>query len=315
MRRRGFKPTQTTFTALLKACSLSDSANSVEIARELFDSMSSHGMDPSIININMLLGVYQRKGDVEAMLDCFNSLPAEGATAPTLVSYTMVASALRRELLHQLSSLKDKTGPGSPSLAQPSHNDARRIALIKQNIHQTFDAMMSMWSSFVEDANHRSSASVENTPALLIDSRFVNILLKSCHSVYVENRALGRKGLKIIDQAYGLDRSLGFTQPSPPPPSPPSPPSSPSAKATNTAPLAVRLRSVAASQPDSRPLIDSDTVDLALELCARDGEHTKAIRFWRSLQSNFSADLQLSKLNYLRYFDILDARLLQYRLV
>ncbi|KAI8320819.1 hypothetical protein GQ54DRAFT_312315 [Martensiomyces pterosporus] len=301
MRRRGFKPTQMTFTALLKACALSDSESSMDIAKELFDSMSSHGVEPSIININMLLGVYQRKGGAEAMLECFNGLPAEGKTAPTLVTYTMVVSALRRELLTQLSSLRDKPAT-EPHAGEPlSQYDARRIALIKQNTRQTFSAMMGVWSSFAEDASHRLSALPEDTPMLLVDSRFVNILLKSCHSVYAENRALGRQGFRILEQVYGLDNGFGSKPAAPP-------------KAAGVAPLAARLRAAVASEPGSSALIDSDTVDLALELCARDEEHMKAIRFWRSLQDSFRAELQPSKSNYLRYLDTLHARLVQYEL-
>ncbi|KAJ2812709.1 hypothetical protein GGI24_006634, partial [Coemansia furcata] len=57
MRRRGFMPTPTTFTALFKACALSDSVNSKKVADELFLLMEKHSVDPSIINANSLLSV------------------------------------------------------------------------------------------------------------------------------------------------------------------------------------------------------------------------------------------------------------------
>ncbi|KAJ2010595.1 hypothetical protein GGI06_004882, partial [Coemansia sp. S85] len=105
MRRRGFVPTPTTFTALLKACAMSDSVNSQKVADELFRLMERHGVDPSIINANSLLSVYQRKHNIEAMLERFNALPEDGPMAPSLATYTILMSSLRRELLTRLDEL------------------------------------------------------------------------------------------------------------------------------------------------------------------------------------------------------------------
>ncbi|KAJ2127275.1 hypothetical protein IW136_006438, partial [Coemansia sp. RSA 678] len=86
MRRRGFPPTQTTFTALLQACALGDSDKAVDIAEQTYKSMDTFGVKPSIINVNGLLSVYQRKHDMKKALECFNELPSAGKRAPSLAT-------------------------------------------------------------------------------------------------------------------------------------------------------------------------------------------------------------------------------------
>ncbi|KAJ2490940.1 hypothetical protein IWW37_002719 [Coemansia sp. RSA 2050] len=302
MRRRGFAPTPTTFTALLKACAMSDSVNSQKVADELFRLMEKHGVDPSIINANSLLSVYQRKHNIEAMLERFNDLPEDGPMAPSLATYTILMSSLRRELLARLDELSGKTEAAAAEAEgralRPS--SSARTAMLKENAHRTFDALMQAWASFAEDAERRLSHPVDGTALLSVDAHIVNIVLKACHSVYRENRALGRRGLKIIEQVYGLDQTFG-RQPSTP-------------KATTkepTLPLAVRVRQQSSGMNDLNraPVIDDDTIRLTFDLCSRDEEHTKAMRFWRSLKANFAAELQPLAKNHTERVDALYARL------
>ncbi|KAJ1883017.1 hypothetical protein LPJ57_000492 [Coemansia sp. RSA 486] len=289
MRRRGFKPTPTTFTAIFKACALSDSENSLEIAQDAYDSMERHGVKPTIISVNSLLSVYLRKHNVEAMLSKFNDLPQEGPLAPSLATYTMLLSALRRELQLKLDDLKAK--PEKPTDVIDKDNEfvyRRRVALKKEHVHDAFSALINTWSAFADDAVHRIDSRPAETSLLGIDAHIVNIVLKACHSVYSENRALGRKGLRVAEQVYGLDQ-LDKTQQTP-------------AKQKNASgsnslvPLATRIRQNA-PEPDSDAanaqkdglgqVVDDTTVGLVLDLCMRDDQPTKAVRFWRSIETNF----------------------------
>ncbi|KAJ2698712.1 hypothetical protein H4218_003125 [Coemansia sp. IMI 209128] len=302
MRRRGFVPTPTTFTALLKACAMSDSVNSQKVADELFRLMERHGVDPSIINANSLLSVYQRKHNIEAMLERFNALPEDGPMAPSLATYTILMSSLRRELLTRLDELSGKT---EAAAAEAEGRDLRpsssiRTAMLKENVHRTFDALLQVWASFAEDVERRLSHPVDGTAMLAVDAHIVNVVLKACHSVYRENRALGRKGLRIIEQVYGLDQTFGRQSSAP----------KEGAKAP-ILPLAVRVRQQSSGMNDLNrtPLIDNDTIRLTLDLCTRDEEHTKAMRFWRSLKTNFAAELQPLMKNHAERIDALYARL------
>ncbi|KAJ2790250.1 hypothetical protein GGI18_001916 [Coemansia linderi] len=302
MRRRGFVPTPTTFTALLKACAMSDSVNSQKVADELFRLMERHGVDASIINANSLLSVYQRKHNIEAMLERFNALPEDGPMAPSLATYTILMSSLRRELLTRLDELSGKT---EAAAAEAEGRDLRpsssiRTAMLKENVHRTFDALLQVWASFAEDVERRLSHPVDGTAMLAVDTHIVNVVLKACHSVYRENRALGRKGLRIIEQVYGLDQTFGRQS------------SAPKEGAKEPIlPLAVRVRQQSSGMNDLNrtPLIDDDTIRLTLDLCTRDEEHTKAMRFWRSLKTNFAAELQPLMKNHAERIDALYARL------
>ncbi|KAJ2033482.1 hypothetical protein IW146_004053 [Coemansia sp. RSA 922] len=305
MRRRGFMPTPTTFTALLKACALSDSARSKEVADELFRLMEKQGVDPSIINANSLMSVYQRKHDMEAMLERFNNMPEDGPMAPSLATYTILMSSLRRELLARLDELSGKAeAAAAKSEGRVLISNSSRTARLKENVHRTFDALLQVWTSFVEDVDRRLSHPVDGTALLSVDAHIVNIVLKACHAVYRENRALGRRGFKVIEKVYGLDQTFGPLL------------SKPMISTREPAvPLAVRIRQQSSGTNDLNrtPVLDDDTINLTLDLCTRDEEYTKAIRFWRSLEAYFAEELQPLKKNHTEKIEALYARLNQPR--
>ncbi|KAJ2808398.1 hypothetical protein H4R20_000900 [Coemansia guatemalensis] len=284
MRKRGFQPTQSTFTALLKACAMSDSAKSAQMAEHLFASIKDHGIEPSILNFNALLSVYQHKHDLQAIVKWFNDLPAEGPYAPILETYTIVLTAFRREIQRQLKELEEVKA-GKETENKSSFSDSRRIALVKENIHNMFGSMMELWNTFTEDAQQRlksrQTQQLHDTKLLYIDAHLIKVVLKTCHAVYGENRALGRQGLKIAEQVYGFDKTLGSTK---------------KAQAQESAlvvPLAARLLQGGSNNGTAvdYSVVDSNIVDLVLGLCSRDTQYTKAIRFWRSLETHFSAQL------------------------
>ncbi|KAJ2518981.1 hypothetical protein GGI11_002709 [Coemansia sp. RSA 2049] len=300
MRRRGFRPTQTTFTALLKACALCDGEKSLAMAESIYRSIEDANVEPSIIHVNTLLSVYQHKHKVQPILNIYNSLPANGPMAPTLTTYTILLSALRRELIMRIDELKNEPLEPSAQKGEKKIRVDRRSAHIKKNMRQVFDNLMLAWYSYADDAVRRiDSADADDTTPLHIDAHIVNIVLKSCHAVYGVNRALGRKGLKIADQVYGMDKSLhagdseGTAQPS--------------TLKDNPTPLAARIRRSESRKPSESMskfnTINIDTIDLVLELCKRDQEPTKAIRFWQSLEKHFAADLEPIQSNFTERID------------
>ncbi|PIA16891.1 hypothetical protein COEREDRAFT_80943 [Coemansia reversa NRRL 1564] len=284
MRKRGFKPTQSTFTALLKACAMSDSAKSAQMAEYLFGSIKDHGIEPSILNFNALLSVYQHKHDLKAIMEWFNDLPGEGPHAPILETYTIVLTAFRREIQRQLKELEEVKASGKTE-NKPSFGDSRRIALVKENIHNMFGSMVELWKTFAEDAQHRlksqQTQQLHDTKPLYIDAHLMKVILKTCHAVYGENRALGRQGLKIAEQVYGFDKTLGSTT------------KRQSREDDLVVPLAVRFLQGGSSSNTVADFsaVDSNVIDLVLGLCSRDAQYTKAIRFWRSLETHFITQL------------------------
>ncbi|KAJ2721691.1 hypothetical protein GGI07_003806 [Coemansia sp. Benny D115] len=299
MRRRGFQPTPSTYTCLFKACALSQASKSVEVADELYESMGRYGVEPTAVCTNALLSVYQRKHMVAKTLQRFNAMRMDGPEAPTLATYTTVVSVLRRELQERLKQLDGVT------------RDSRigQVAMAKERVHEMFSMLMQTWNTYLDDASRRMTERDQNrrwsaegeTPLLHFDARIVNLVLKACHIVYRENRALGRQGLKAAEAVYGLDRKivgpLG---------------QSGAAEADSLAPLAVRMRRMAPGGDGSKdaPAIDSTTIDLVLELCRRDGELTKAVRFWRSVERHFVTTTPSTN-NYAMYLDTLLQRIQQ----
>ncbi|KAJ2157674.1 hypothetical protein GGF46_004344 [Coemansia sp. RSA 552] len=301
MRRRGFTPTQTTFTSLLKACAVSDSDKSVKMAEQIFESMDEFGMKPSIINVNALLGVYQRKHLLDPMLAWFNDLPANGPNAPSLATYSILLSTCRREILRQMDAMPNprqprhdtdgKSSDGKPSDRQPSdrkpsdrnpsgrmlsRDEVGQLTLAKENIRSAFTAMLQIWETFAEDAARRAQQVLRDTEPLTLDTHIIKTMLKTCHALYGESRPLGRKGINILEQVYGFDKSFDARPASEPP----------------KTPLAAVIRSSLTGDDAKVPVVDNDVVRLALELCTRDRQSTKAIRFWRSLETNFALDIE-----------------------
>ncbi|KAJ2134387.1 hypothetical protein GGH17_002830, partial [Coemansia sp. RSA 788] len=205
MRRRGFPPTQTTFTALLQACALGDSDKAVDIAEQTYKSMDTFGVKPSIINVNGLLSVYQRKHDMKKALECFNELPSVGKRAPSLATYTILASMCRRQisvLYEELAQLKNGHSTDQKTSDQPFHfvsieentSHSQRIAIVRHNIRQTFTTLLDIWATYASDAEHRATNLDSDTDRLYFDTRLLKVVLKACHSVYEDERPLARKG-------------------------------------------------------------------------------------------------------------------------
>ncbi|KAJ2547163.1 hypothetical protein EV175_005328 [Coemansia sp. RSA 1933] len=297
MRRRGFQPTQTTFTALLKACALSDGEKSLPMAENIYRSIADSGVEPSIIHVNALLSVYQHKHKLHSILAIYNRLPAGGPMAPTLTTYTLLLSTLRRELNMRIDDLKKEPMEQDVQLKDKRMRLDRRTAHIKQNMRSVFDTMMLAWHSYVDDAARRiDNPDYDSTYPLYIDAHIVNVVLRSCHAVYGINRALGRKGLKIAEQVYGMDKTMGR------PESSSNAVSSKAAEATQLLPVAVRIRSPehrkGVKEMSKYDVLNIDTIDLVLELCKRDKEPTKAVRFWQSLETHFADDLEPLRANF-----------------
>ncbi|KAJ2126474.1 hypothetical protein GGF48_003660 [Coemansia sp. RSA 921] len=281
MRRRGFPPTQTTFTALLQACALGDSDKAVDIAEQTYKSMDTFGVKPSIINVNGLLSVYQRKHDMKKALECFNELPSVGKRAPSLATYTILASMCRRQisvLYEELAQLKNGHSTDQKTLDQPFHfvsieentSHSQRIAIVRHNIRQTFTTLLDIWATYASDAEHRATNLDSDTDRLYFDTRLLKVVLKACHSVYEDERPLARKGFNIIAHVYGGTKRVDEN-----------------GVVTNSVPLAVLLQS-----NDEHVVLDADVVELAIGLCDRGKRYMNIVRLWASLNEHFAREVE-----------------------
>ncbi|KAJ2455633.1 hypothetical protein EV183_000732 [Coemansia sp. RSA 2336] len=277
MRKRGFVATNTTYTELLKACALSDSDKSVAMAESLYTQLTDK-LEPTIINFNALLTVYLRKHELATLLDRFNGLPTSGPMAPELATFTIVFSAFRREVFRKLHELKHVGVEQGDSESQV-FGKKRRAALIATDMRSVYEAMLDLWRAFVDDAERRLRC-METKP-LDVDAHMVKIVLKTCLAVYQKNRALGRKGLQVIETTYGMDETSDRP-------------------GKSKAPLAARLRS---RQPNQSCVVDNEVIELAFALCARDNQPVKALRFWSSLERHFAADLEPLKQQHKQALD------------
>ncbi|KAJ1858888.1 hypothetical protein GGF49_001514 [Coemansia sp. RSA 1853] len=289
MRRRGFPPTQTTFTALLQACALGDSEKAVGIAEQTYKSMDTFGVRPSIINVNGLLSVYQRKHDMARALECFNELPSAGARAPSLATYTILASMCRRQisvLYEELAKLKSDHSKADQSTSDQSTSDqpfhfvsiedntshSQRIAIVRHNIRQTFTTLLDIWATYASDAEQRATNLDSDTERLYFDTRLLKVVLKSCHSVYEDERALARKGFNIIAHVYGGMKRVDEN-----------------GVVTNSVPLAVLLRE---SGDVEHVVLDADVLELAIGLCDRGKRYANIVRLWASLNEHFAKEVE-----------------------
>ncbi|KAI9482393.1 hypothetical protein LPJ55_003159 [Coemansia sp. RSA 990] len=279
MRKRGFEATNTTYTELLKACALSDSDKSTAMAENLYKQLTNK-LEPTIINFNTLLTVYLRKHDLTTLLDRFNNLPANGSMAPELATFTIVFSAFRREIFRKLQELK-QVGVEEKDSESQVFGKKRRLALIATNIRSVYEAMLDLWKVFVNDAERRLQC--PDTKALELDAHMVKIILKTCLAIYHKNRALGRKGLQVIETAYGMDETLDTDQPG-----------------RSKVPLAARLCSQDSAHSS---VLDNEVIELAFALCARDNQPIKALRFWSSLERHFAAELEPLKQQHKQALD------------
>jgi hypothetical protein len=100
MKKRGFEPSERTFTILLNALAINASSpNSVERARALYDQIqqSTQDLTPTTVHTNALLKVCTRQHDYKALQEIYSSMSKSGDNAPDVITYSTVINAYARK--------------------------------------------------------------------------------------------------------------------------------------------------------------------------------------------------------------------------
>ncbi|KAG0344896.1 hypothetical protein BG004_004107 [Podila humilis] len=98
MKKRGFEPSERTYTILLNALAInSSSPKSVSRAKELYRQMQeSEDTPPTLVHTNALLKVCGHKPDYVALMHVFSDMPKTGPNAPNVVTYNTVIGSFAR---------------------------------------------------------------------------------------------------------------------------------------------------------------------------------------------------------------------------
>ncbi|KAG0296424.1 hypothetical protein BGZ96_009507 [Linnemannia gamsii] len=100
MKKRGFEPSERTFTILLNSLAINASSpNSVERARALYDQIqeSTQDLTPTTVHTNALLKVCTRQHDYTALQEIYSSMSKSGDNAPDVITYSTVINAYARK--------------------------------------------------------------------------------------------------------------------------------------------------------------------------------------------------------------------------
>ncbi|KAF9358376.1 hypothetical protein BGX26_001901 [Mortierella sp. AD094] len=98
MKKRGFDPSDRTYTILLNALAInSSSPNSVSRAMALYQQIKdSDDMSPTVAHTNALLKVCARKLDYETIQQVYNEMPKSGPNSPDVVTFNILINSFAR---------------------------------------------------------------------------------------------------------------------------------------------------------------------------------------------------------------------------
>ncbi|KAF9551217.1 hypothetical protein EC957_010103 [Mortierella hygrophila] len=99
MKKRGFEPSERTFTILLNSLAINASSpNSVVRARALYQQLQdSEDLSPTTVHTNALLKVCTRQHDYTALQEVYASMSKSGENAPDVITYSTVINAYARK--------------------------------------------------------------------------------------------------------------------------------------------------------------------------------------------------------------------------
>ncbi|KAL1920645.1 uncharacterized protein VTP21DRAFT_1022 [Calcarisporiella thermophila] len=180
MKRRGFKPTDRTYTLLLESLANNPtSPDTVEQATALYNQISDpEDTPPSIIHTNAYLKVLSRAGNPSAVLRIYDTMPKKGPLSPDNITFQIV-----------IGSLAHKGGD------------------------EAFHSAMAVWEDLFKAARRDATLMTSNSKGerniihplrkVQIDEGHVTGMLIACkNAADPKNR---RKGLAIVRDMYGID--------------------------------------------------------------------------------------------------------------
>ncbi|RUS22921.1 hypothetical protein BC937DRAFT_94918, partial [Endogone sp. FLAS-F59071] len=213
MKRRGFKPTDRTYTHLLNALAINTSSPDTIIrATDIYASLQSSTSPPSLFHTNAVLKVFSRAGAFSQALRVYESMPRTGNARPDKITYTTM-----------LNTCAYKGGDAAFFEAQRIWEEAInavRKEHLGSNLEKKSMAVDLKWGFAKSDSN----APLPRAP-LVVDENLVNAMLFVCKSA--RNPTEVGAGFDIVSAVYDLHPSLlstptttigKFTLPHPPPP-------------------------------------------------------------------------------------------------
>lgn len=210
MKRRGFKPTDRTYTHLLNALAINPSSpDTITRATDLYASLQSSTSPPSLFHTNALLNVFNRAGAFSQALRVYEAMPRTGDARPDKITYTTMLNTCAHK--------------GAFFEAQRIWEEAISAAR-KEHLGSTLEK-----KSMALDLRRRFAKSDPNAlpprAPLVIDENLVNAMLFVCKSA--QNPTEVGRGFDIVSAVYDLHPSLlspptttigKLTLPHPPPP-------------------------------------------------------------------------------------------------
>ncbi|KAF9913272.1 hypothetical protein EC991_000034 [Linnemannia zychae] len=178
MKKRGFEPSERTFTILLNSLAINapSSPNSVSRARALYTQIEEHpDIDPTTVHTNALLKVCARQCDYTALQEVYETM------------------------------IKQRGGGGSSSGRDGNAPDVITYstminAYARKGGDEGFEAAWKVWEDCLEAMTTRRGAEdVE------LDTRIVDGILLACREA--RSPVFMRRGYKLIESLYGLPAS------------------------------------------------------------------------------------------------------------
>ncbi|KAG0227315.1 hypothetical protein B0O80DRAFT_457725 [Mortierella sp. GBAus27b] len=97
MKKRGFEPSERTYTILLNSLANTSSPNSVPRAKVLYQQMvDSEDTPPTSTHTNALLKVCARKSDYRTLQEVYDNMPKSGPRAPNVVTFNIMINSFAR---------------------------------------------------------------------------------------------------------------------------------------------------------------------------------------------------------------------------
>ncbi|KAF9099054.1 hypothetical protein BGX23_004296 [Mortierella sp. AD031] len=261
MKKRGFEPSDRTFTILLNSLAINASSpNSVSRARALFQQIQdSEDTTPTIVHTNALLKVCARQSDYDALQQIYDDVlsknkshgRAGGAAeenAPDVITYSTLINAYAR-----------KGGD------------------------QGFQLAWKVWEDCLE-AKARRGDDVD------LDTRIVDAILLACREA--KSPVFIKRGYKLVESLYGLPHSSSSSSSSSSSTSGSGSGSGSSATERSISPS----KSLGLGPAPLRETIHPRTVELLLSLCSKLKDYNRSKHYYnliRTTYPDFKPDPQL----------------------
>jgi hypothetical protein len=278
MKKRGFDPSDRTFTILLNSLAINASAspNSVSRARALYAQIQEHpDLDPTTVHTNALLKVCARQRDYTALQEVYDSMSKRGGGRGASSS----------------SSGRDGNAPDVITYSTMINAYARKGG------DEGFEAAWKVWEDCLEAKTTKMGAEdVE------LDTQIVDGILLACREA--ESAVFMKRGYKLVESLYGFPASSSSSSTT-------SPSVSGTASGSGAGVVSATERAISPSKHLGlapamlrKDTIHPRTVELVLSICSKLKDYNRAKHYMTLIRTtfpDFKPDPQLlSSLMYLQ---------------